>query len=71
MHTRSLKPRAIMTFKKSVDSFLALCKKESIDEVNREDILDFIEWMKSNSKKRSFGPAETTYRNKLRALRVL
>lgn len=66
LKTLGRKPRSIESYSGSIDQFLHSYKKQSIDEVDRKDILNFIVWMQVNLVKRNGGHPNNTYRNRLR-----
>jgi integrase/recombinase XerD len=68
--SRSLKSRAVETYIDNVDDFLASYQKESIDDVDRKDMIRFLDWMKINLQRRKHGSANNTYRNKLKDVTI-
>jgi len=70
MVTRRLRPRTIESYSASIENFLASYLKGSIDEVDRKDILRFLDWMRQNLDKRKFGQQSNTYRNRLKDVTV-
>jgi integrase len=54
----------------AVDAFVAGCSKTFIDEINRKDILGYIEWMRLNLKVRVPGGQSRTIRNHLTYLGI-
>ena len=68
--SRGLKSRAIETYIDNIDDFLSSYQKESIDDVDRKDMIRFLDWMKVNLKRRKHGSANNTYRNKLKDVTV-
>lgn len=60
------KPRSIETVQKALDQFLASYRKASIDEITRQDCLDFLKWMEKHIPRRNNGGhPNNTYRNRL------
>jgi integrase len=60
------KPRSVETVQKALDQFLASYRKTSIDEITRQDCLDFLKWMEKNIPRRNNGGhPNNTYRNRL------
>jgi integrase len=66
--SRGLKPKSREAYGDAVDYFLKSYSGEFLEDVNREDILNFIDWMRANLIRRKLGPQEGTFRNKLRYL---
>lgn len=64
------KPRSIESYMGSINHFIKSCSKPSIDDVNRKDILNFLDWMEANLEKRDGGHPNNTYRNKLRDVKI-
>jgi len=54
----------------SVNCFMKSYHKATIDEVNRKDVLNFLDWMEANLETRAGGHPNNTYRNKLRDLKI-
>jgi integrase len=69
--SRGLKRRTIETYRKNMEDFMGSCPKETLEEVTKKDILNFIDWLRTNVKTRQFGQPANTYRNKLKDLTVL
>jgi site-specific recombinase XerD len=68
--SRGLKPRAVETYIDNIDNFLSSYQKESIDDIDRKDMIRFLDWMKVNLERRKHGSANNTYRNKLKDVTV-
>lgn len=67
------KARTVETYRKSLEQFMTSCaasKVRSLEQVNKETILGFVDWMKKNIKTRNGGIPQNTYRNKLKDVRV-
>ena len=54
-------------YTRAVDDFVAHCPQETIDEVERKDIMLYLTWMKSNLKRRD-GDPQHALRNRVRYL---
>jgi integrase len=68
--SRGLKYRTLETYDKSVDDFGKSCSKKTLEQVTRQDILSFIDWMRANYTTRQFGQPHNTYRNRLKDITV-
>jgi integrase len=55
----------VLVYVNAIDGFVASCKKEFLDEIVREDILEYITWMRQNLKTRIAGGQNRTIRNRL------
>jgi integrase len=60
----------ISMYSNSLDGFTTSCKKIFIDEIERKDILAYIQWMKDNLQERVEGGQNQTLRNRLTYLGV-
>ncbi len=60
----------VLMYSNAVDGFAASCKKTYIDEVDRKDILQYIQWMRDNLQERVKGGQNRTIRNRLTYLGV-
>jgi integrase len=59
------KKYSVEMYDNTLRDFRKSCTKEYVDEVNRKDILNFIEWMRQNLQTRVPGSENRTYKNKL------
>jgi integrase len=54
-----------MVYVNAIDSFAKSCRKEFLDELDRKDILTYIDWMRENLPVRVPGAQSQTLRNRL------
>jgi integrase len=64
------KKYSIAMYENALRDFQTSCRKEFIDEIDREDILAFLGWMRKNMQVRVPGSENRTYKNKLGYLRT-
>jgi integrase len=62
-------PFTIVTYMKSIAYFITSCGNKSIDAVTTKDILNYIDWLGTNMKKRKYGHQDNTLRTKLSHVR--
>lgn len=55
----------VLVYKNALDGFLASCKKEFVEDIDRKDILQYIGWMKENLSTRVAGGQNRTINNRL------
>ncbi len=60
----------ISMYSNAVDGFIASCHKQYLDEIDRKDILAYVDWMRSNLKSRVKDGQNQTIRNRLTYLGV-
>jgi integrase len=60
----------VLMYSNAVDGFVSSCKKTFIDEIDRKDILAYIQWMRDNLQERVKGGQNRTVRNRLTYLGV-
>jgi integrase len=60
----------ILMYSNALDGFATSCKKTFIDEIDRKDILSYIQWMRDNLQERVEGGQNQTIRNRLTYLGV-
>jgi integrase len=60
----------ITLYTNALKGFAASCKKVFIDEIDRADILSYLDWMKKNLKVRVTGSQNRTLRNRLNYLGI-
>jgi len=60
----------VLMYSNALDGFLASCHKTFIDEIERKDILAYIQWMRENLQERVKGGQNQTLRNRLTYLGV-
>lgn len=60
----------VSVYANAIDGFLASCRKTYIDEIDRKDILAYIQWMRDNLKSRVAGGENRTIKNRLTYLGV-
>jgi integrase len=63
-------PATILMYSNALDGFVSSCKKTFIDEIERKDILAYIQWMRDNLQERVPGGQNQTLRNRLTYLGV-
>jgi integrase len=60
----------VLMYSNALDGFTTSCKKIFIDEIERKDILAYIQWMRDNLQERVAGGQNQTLRNRLTYLGV-
>src|SRR6202034_3851729 len=59
-------PKTINTYRIAVDAFVASCSKAYIDQIDRQDLFDFMAYLQRQPKrKRKHSNPERTYNNKV------
>ncbi len=59
-------PKTIRTYRVAVDGFVASCSKTYIDEIEKQDLFDYMTWLRRQpATKRKHPNPERTYNNKL------
>ena len=59
-------PKTIRTYRVAVDGFVASCSKTYIDEIGKQDLFDYMTWLRRRpTKKRKHSNPDRTYNNKL------
>ncbi len=67
LETLGKKKSTIGMYTRAVDDFVAHCPQETIDDVNRKDIMNYLAWMRQNLKRRA-GDPQHALRNRVRYL---
>jgi integrase len=62
------KRHSVTTYESVLRRFQKSCHKEFVDEIDRRDILTFLDWMRENIEVRVPGSESRTYKNKLNYL---
>jgi integrase len=57
--------KTIAAYRVSVVSFLESCKKRFVDEMDRQDLIDYIGWLRKQPRKARRGDPNRTYHNKV------
>jgi integrase len=70
IRTLDKSPATILMYSNALDGFAVSCKKTFIDEIERKDILAYIQWMRDNLQERVAGGQNQTLRNRLTYLGV-
>jgi integrase len=66
LESRGVDPKTIRTYRTAVDPFVANCKKSSVQEVEKQDLIDFMGWLRKQPlAKRKHSNPERTYNNKV------
>lgn len=60
----------VSMYSNTIDGFLASCNKNFIDEIDRKDVLTYIQWMRDKLKVRVKGSQNNTIKNRLTYLGV-
>jgi Phage integrase, N-terminal SAM-like domain len=70
LEARGLDAKSIRTYRTGVDPFVQTCKKVCVEDVTRQDMIDFMGWLRKQPlpKRRNSNP-ERTYSNKGRLRR--
>jgi integrase/recombinase XerD len=59
-------PKAIQTYRSAVDPFVAQCKKRFVEEIGKQDLIDYMGWLRRQPvPQRKHGNPERTYSNKI------
>ncbi|HTC63849.1 MAG TPA: site-specific integrase [Candidatus Saccharimonadales bacterium] len=59
-------PKTIRTYRYAVDGFVASCSKNYIDEIEKQDLFDYMTWLRRQpATKRKHSNPDRTYNNKL------
>jgi integrase/recombinase XerD len=66
LEARGLDAKSIRTYRAGVDPFVQTCKKACVEDVTKQDIIDFMGWLRKQPlpKRRNSNP-ERTYSNKV------
>jgi integrase len=70
IQTLDKSPATILMYSNALDGFTTACKKIYLDELERKDILAYIQWMRDNLQERVAGGQNRTLRNRLTYLGV-
>src|SRR5882672_3828921 len=65
LKTLDRKKYSVAMYKNALRDFQKTCRKEFIDQIERKDILAFLQWMRENQQVRVAGSENRTYKNKL------
>lgn len=66
LEARKLDPKSIKTYRVAVNSFIASCKKRYVEDIEKQDMLDFMRWLGEQPvPKRKHGNPERTMSNKV------
>jgi integrase len=68
LETLGKKKSTIAMYTRAVDDFVAHCPQDTIDEVDRKDIMNYLAWMRANLKRREGGDPQHALRNRVRYL---
>ncbi len=70
--TRGIRPSTISHYATAIDDFVALYTKTktSIDDIDRQDIMNYLVWMRTNLRRSKVGDPQHAYRNRIRHLSV-
>jgi hypothetical protein len=60
----------VLMYSNALDGFMTSCRKTFVDEIDRKDILAYIQWMRDNLQERIKGGQNQTLRNRLTYLGV-
>src|ERR1700682_649375 len=63
---QGLKKASIRGYMDAVHAFVMSCRKDSIEDVDRDDMLAYVRWLRANLQKRKFGDQNHTIRTRLR-----
>jgi integrase/recombinase XerD len=59
-------PKTIRAYRSAVDPFVAQCKKRFVEEIGKQDLIDFMGWLRRQPvAQRKHGNPERTYANKV------
>jgi integrase/recombinase XerD len=66
LEARGIKRKSICTYRSAVDPFVANCKKACVEDVTKQDMLDFMGWLRKQPlPKRKNSNPKRTYSNKV------
>jgi len=68
---RARTPKTIRTYRVAVDAFVAQCRKQFVQRIEKQDVLDFMGWLRQQPlPERKHSNPERTYANKLGHLAI-
>jgi len=66
LEARGADPKTIRTYHAAIDAFVAQCKKSCVEQVEKQDMLDFMGWLRKQPiPQRRHGNPDRTYNNKV------